>query len=272
VLLQRSFEFNPRLRQVTIRYFSVNDSRKPETDAYVRAVSPHTMWRFTVLHDDDDDEGEEEEDDDNAKNDSNSYLVSDNDSVHDHEKQPKEKEHQFTDKKPTIQSTSVVSTTTVVTEPITPSDQLVSQQHQQPTTTWWKRIKSRLSSWAMRSQKQHNADTVLVKVNVAKRELDAISSPTSLLTHTPYTSLLVHRHSHRRRHGHGQCTCEDTFRGLGGTIPMHARNKQRRLAKTFVEVETMVDSKGSIPKSFMNYMQRYGTTDVLSILVDDCFV
>jgi hypothetical protein len=49
ILLERRFKFDLALKQVTASYRSISDSRYPEVEGIIRAMSPHTMWRFTVV-------------------------------------------------------------------------------------------------------------------------------------------------------------------------------------------------------------------------------
>lgn len=49
ILLRRHFNYSISEKQVTILYHSIDDNRRPESAGVIRAVSPYTMWRFTVL-------------------------------------------------------------------------------------------------------------------------------------------------------------------------------------------------------------------------------
>lgn len=49
VLLHRKFTFDPVERTVTVNYRSIVDDRCPITPGMVRADSPHSMWRFRSI-------------------------------------------------------------------------------------------------------------------------------------------------------------------------------------------------------------------------------
>eukprot|EP01031_Cornospumella_fuschlensis_P032575 gene32575-39387_t len=60
ILLERRFSFQQALGQVTVSYRSTAHPQLPERPLFIRAHSPHTMWRFTVVSEDE--EGAEKRD------------------------------------------------------------------------------------------------------------------------------------------------------------------------------------------------------------------
>lgn len=48
-MLERHFSFRETLGQVQVSYRSISHPQLPELPHVIRAHSPHTMWRFTVV-------------------------------------------------------------------------------------------------------------------------------------------------------------------------------------------------------------------------------
>lgn len=179
VLLRREFSFRPDLKQVSICYRSIEDARVPEVDGVIRAVSPHTMWRFTV--------------------------------VDDH------------DPPPAVIPAAVVSSRKGLLAALRKHMAGVKVRLKRV----WKRVQHALRPRTKGISKESAA--------VAKRMVSSSFS-------TGATGA-----------GDGFCSAAS-----------NSNSKPRRRSRTLVEVESTVDSKGSIPAWFINYMQRYWPAMTLS--------
>lgn len=49
LVLRRDWIFDEISKSITFHYESIDDNRFPLTEKYIRAISPHTLWKFTAI-------------------------------------------------------------------------------------------------------------------------------------------------------------------------------------------------------------------------------
>ena len=180
--MERHFEINDTIKQITVSYRSIEDERAPLQPHMIRSESPHTMWRFTIVSDESESNEVEEESKDKCSNTTSSQFSISTKS----------------------KSTSFVYRTL---------SSLKKKLHH-----LWQGVKS-----------------IFVRKSVSAKP----ETKPSLQTVDMIKDAMEQN-----------CTCEKIYKKSYST-----KRKSNR-SWTYVEVETVVDSKGMIPIWFINYMQR----------------
>lgn len=200
ILLRREFQFNldgvsltatsegGGARQITISYRSVQDDRVPERSNMIRAHSPYTMWRFTML----------DEDSSNRTSSSGASLP----------------------------------------------PQKISSGLTHTLRTSLRRLRSKVKTWFGRVNSFFSA-----KLRRSHQDPFPVRSNGSMLSASPAQPTTIAGSANEQSTSY--FSEKNGFCKVNSTEPV-----LRRRGRTIVEVETNVDSKGSIPIWFVNYMQR----------------
>lgn len=194
ILLKREFQFEFSHREVTINYHSIEDERVPITSDYIRAISPHTMWRFTGLN-------------------HSEYLTNYDGSV----QQRRSYQHRNPDSLPNLPRESSEISSPTISLPTN----IVSWKHQNSLKLFFTSLKQKVSSF----WKGFTIFTLRSLEKLTPLKIKKKAKGTSFLPVATNQNSTLSSCSHQTRF-------------------------------TLVEVETIVDSKGSIPAWFINYMQR----------------
>jgi hypothetical protein len=200
ILIARHFKYNTTIKQVEINYYSVDDARRPVSPNMIRAVSPHSMWRFTAMNDDD-------------------ILIT-----------------QRSSDAPLSQSSYSSSfknqsaSTTTSTDNIETAISLSKLSFRQLLQSW----KTKFTKLFIQGWQKMKELIKLEKKIVSKLESKNFTE------NIPKTETTI--------------TADDTENN-SCVIDQHIL-QGKKSTKVLVEVETAVDSKGSIPIWFINFMQR----------------
>lgn len=224
LLLFRHFSFDAQRRQVTVRYISVEDARRPISEEMIRALTPHTLWRFTAVDDQEDtesDEGEETTVDISQYNEKEMDLSDD----------PVESSSSLAVMGPSRDQTMVSRVFRRALQrferAITVSKPLF-QKIRRRCIVFWRDVKRRI---------QAEASSFTDAMEPAL--MPAVGADVEGTLHMSSSAATKTKHK-----GNEHC--------------------RKRSNKVLVEVETVVDSRGSIPVWFINFMQRYWPATTLS--------
>eukprot|EP01039_Chlorochromonas_danica_P001169 gene1169-1276_t len=201
ILLRRRFLVNPDQKQITISYHSVEDDRVPELPGMIRAFSPFTMWRFTVIN-----EEEEEEEEDSCSADPRKDVVS----------------------------------------PTAPS--FTEQSAAKRSIPWHKTLGSKAKAFFAKA-----GDIIINKKDKKAKESHDNGFVRS---EEPVPEA-------EQIDADGFCSQSRSFTNVLDTSSAGVRGALLK-GKTLLEVESMVDSRGSISSWFINYMQRYWPSSTLN--------
>eukprot|EP01033_Poteriospumella_lacustris_P004869 gene4869-3488_t len=261
--LYRHFTFDAAARQVTIRYFSVTEDDpdrltrwrqllrrggRSERDV-IRAVTPHTMWRFTAVP-----AAAAATDDDG--NDSDSDAASGT------TQSPKPSQPS----QPPSPGGASPRETRVSTAPVSPSVAL-RRWLQTMRQRWQRQWAALVARWPL--NRRRGTDTSQTTPATAAA---STGDPTSTATATATTGAATA----------APATVEGD--GTSGVLPLtsclplpplapatttgasssSSASSSSRTAHVLVEVETVVDSRGSIPTWFVNFMQRQWPASTLA--------
>jgi hypothetical protein len=211
ILLKREFDFNADASMVTVKYHSIEDDRVPVNPSMIRAISPHTMWRFTGVNTTDLDEYEqsllEEENEEN-----NIAPLMDDDVPKNYE------------------STGGIAS-------FQWKNQLFPKSFRRYFSLNFIKSVSKKMIFIVKSffRKMRNDQTLTLAPADASADTNlyqsvVIDKPASFASSKPMSTSVS--------------SCSDL------------RAPTARTLYTLVEIETIVDSRGSIPTWFINFMQR----------------
>jgi hypothetical protein len=208
ILLKREFDFDEANSMVSVKYHSVEDDRVPLNPSMIRAISPHTMWRFTGVNVTDLDEYEQ------------SLLREENE---------EEVNRLLLDA-----STKECNCTDLAS--VQWKNQLFPKSLRRYFSFQFKFIKT-LSKKLFTFMKS-------VYRKMGKNEEGPATIPEANLYQTVITS---------KTGSSSSVTPNSPSAGIGNCSNSHVSMGTRY---TLVEIETIVDSRGSVPVWFLNFMQR----------------
>lgn len=207
VLLSRQFDFNELNKTITVQYHSIEDDRKPHRKEFIRAVSPHTMWKFTAVH---------------------------TPTIQEYDHWQESLKHQ--DKVVNKERDRLVPnhSTTVVTRPSLAFHKMLQSiltSLPNKVISFWRSLLGKLKDGSKKKSKSHTEASVIIPHH-HHRATDSAQHEEQL--------------KHKNPHPHSRHASFDDI---------SVKPIQRITPYTLIEIETIVDSKGSIPAWFINYMQ-----------------
>jgi hypothetical protein len=266
LLLRRKFSINEKNKSISINYHSVDDDRVPVHESIIRAISPYTKWKFQAV----DDDGVEKEVG-RVKNDKTITNCCDGFCLQENNK----------NKNAILNVVNTVCKNVIVktTEPLKKVEKYFEVQLKRILSVSNYSIKKnklkfvntlfRATSKVFSTFKKNNSKIEKRIENINKKLIDLHDVEEKNFLEKNIKNVIGQNNEICNNiNCELFCNCDDKKNKNNVCFKNKLmkkrkseenveKNKNKKTKKTRIEIESFVDSRGSIPSWFINFMQRF---------------